>query len=141
MATGMLHRVCTPLASYSRWAFILDVERLPAFLCGGVERLGYCGSGVTMRRATRSCETEHQVTSVRCEHSGIWQLAIHDNTTRDLVNHMYHSPPIAGAFEDLHILLRRSVLCKIRSVTQCNPSISTDRISQVLGLGLVSGHL
>jgi hypothetical protein len=69
MAAGMLHRVCAPLALHSCWAVILNVERFPAFLCGGVERLGCYVLGVIMRRATWSRETKHQSTSVRWEHS------------------------------------------------------------------------
>lgn len=65
MATGMLHRVCATLASHSRGAIVLDVERFPTFLRGGIERLGRCGSGVIVRRVTSSRETEHQVASVR----------------------------------------------------------------------------
>lgn len=50
MATCMLHRLCDTLTSHSRRFVLLDVEHIPAILCGGVEGLDRCRSGVMRRR-------------------------------------------------------------------------------------------
>ena len=86
VATGMLYRFRAALASYPCRLVVLDVEHLPAVLCGGAERLDRCKSNVTVERASAPTGTEYQATSARYEDGSLmlrvcgcvnWQLEIH----------------------------------------------------------------